>query len=244
MNQSNQLTNCFLVLLVFLSVVYFLLLLLTTNPSLCPNTYKLSLSFRRSISDYTNQPCFNKCQQKAKALAARCKILTVLDLPCRQYYWVEAGCSTQGQDYPVSNWVQRAPRPKELTIDKYCYYKSVSNEREVLWKLRNATSKPNKWIELNKVDSTYIDRKCGTSTEKKVVFSYLEGSLSIDLNDDRADGWYTYYNTQTKELWGQGSVVRVYFPFRCLGENLGRCTKGENTEQSALINDIGAPEKL
>jgi len=43
-----------------------------------------------------------------------------------------------------------------------------------------------------------------------------------------------YIHTGSRPLYGQGPVIRKYYPYRCKGENNGLCKKGENSEASAV----------
>ena len=45
---------------------------------------------------------------------------------------------------------------------------------------------------------------------------------------------YTYIHTGSRPLYGQGPVIRKYYPYRCKGENNGQCKKGEKSEASAV----------
>ena len=197
-------------------------------------------SISYSIKQYENEPpCTKNCGHIAKALAFKCDRQKIpLDLACLQYYWIQSGCTSGGQNYPSSVVVRDVPWSKSKTIHDFMAYGDHSRNNKVQWMVRNATAVPNTWVKFNDRISNNIEETCEAENGKRIArVEWEDGLIVIDLDDHRADGWYTYYNrvgsTGPRIKWGEGSVSRKYYPLRCKGDNFGLCKKGDHTESSA-----------
>jgi hypothetical protein len=116
---------------------------------------------------------------------------------------------------------------------------NIAVNKKVLWMLRNASSDPNEWITLNDRNGQTVEHGCegpvSLMTGVRVIeFTWNVGTLKIHLDDGRADGWYTYSNAMDGTLWGEGPVLRKYFPSRCKGKRFEKCIRGETTEKSVM----------
>ena len=128
---------------------------------------------------------------------------------------------------------------KTKIMSKFAEYADYSANKKVLWMLRNASSDPNEWITLNDRNGQTVEHGCegpvSLMTGVRVIeFTWNVGTLKIHLDDGRADGWYTYFNAMDGTLWGEGPVLRKYFPSRCKGKRFEKCIRGETTEKSVM----------
>ena len=64
----------------------------------------------------------------------------------------------------------------------------------------------------------------------KICFLFSLTTLNLSLLQITIHG----IHTGSRPLYGQGPVIRKYYPYRCKGENNGLCKKGENSEASAV----------
>ena len=243
-----------------------LLLLLFSLVLLFTASYFITKKQQHNLRSITrteeeNEPCTNHCEHIANTLSQKCNLQKLpLELACLQFFWMQAGCTPEGLDYPreSNNPARSAPWQKwskSKIIQTFKEYARKSREQNVQWMLVNVSQSTSffSWIELDDADNIELEELCERADggSRMTTLSWgnqgADGEVTIDLdNENEADGWFTHsshnHDDGSRSLWGSGPVVRKVYRKTCTGrkeiEGYGYCKTGIHVDSELIAEQL------